>query len=347
MEPWSCPTSTEGGSGVVMLAHGEGGRLSRRLVRDHVLDKFRDPRLASLPDAAVLPLLVGAPVMTTDSFVVSPLEFPGGDIGKLAVFGTANDLAVAGARPRWLTVALVIEEGLPFELLDRLLLSLSRAADEAGMAVIAGDTKVVPRGTADRLFITTTGLGEQLSPVLAGPESLEAGDVLIATGPIGRHGMAVLAARESLVVDPQPTSDCASLWPAVESLYGASIVPRAMRDATRGGVAAVLHEWAAACGRTLLWDATSAPITSEVRGLSELLGIDPLHSANEGTMLVAVAPSQVDAALAALRRTPVARAAAVVGRVEARGLSPVLVRRTLGRPQPLDDPAGAPLPRIC
>ena len=347
MEAWTCPTSNETRSGVVMLAHGEGGRLSRRLVREHVLDKFRDPRLATLGDAAVLPPLNGAPVMTTDGFVVSPLEFPGGDIGKLAVFGTANDLAVSGARPRWLAVALVIEEGLSLELLDRMLVSLSRAAEETGMAVIAGDTKVVPRGAADRLFITTTGLGEQLSPAPAGPESLEAGDAVIATGPIGRHGMAVLAARETLVMDPQPTSDCASLWPAVESLYGAGIVPRAMRDATRGGAAAVLHEWAGASGRTMVWDATLAPITPEVRGLSELLGIDPLHSANEGTMLVAVRPTQVLATLAALRRTPVARDAAVVGCVEERGLSPVLVRRSLGRPHPLDDPAGAPLPRIC
>jgi len=344
---WSCPAPQDGASGVVTLAVGEGGRLSRKFLREHILDKFCDPCLGELGDAAVLPTLEGSPVLTTDSFVVSPLEFPGGNIGKLAAYGTANDLAVAGARPKWMSVALVLEEGLPLELLDRMLLSLRDAAVESGVVVVAGDTKVVPRGAADRLFITTTGLGERLSPAIVGPRSLVEDDVLIVTGPIGQHGFAVLAARSDLQVQPPPQSDCAALWPAVESLWKAGVTPRAMRDATRGGVAAVLHEWAIASGKTLSIESAGVPTTPAVSGLSELLGIDPLHVANEGTMLVAVPASLADATLAALRSTEVARHSVVIGRVEKRGFSPVTVRRALGRAQPLDDPAGAPLPRIC
>lgn len=347
MSEFSCPSPANDASNAVTLAHGEGGRLSRQLVRRRVLATLTSRHLAPLGDAAILPPLHGEPVMTTDGFVVSPLFFPGGDIGRLAVFGSTNDLAVSGARPRWLSLAMILEEGVAFETLDRVLASVGKAAAEVGVEVVTGDTKVVPRGAADRLFVTTTGLGERLAPSPIGPERLSIGDVLLVTGPIGRHGMAVLAARESLGIEPSPVSDCASLWPAVQAMWEQGVVPRAMRDATRGGVAAVLHEWAEACGHTLCLDESAIPITPDVRGLSELLGIDPLHVANEGTMLVAVASDQVDHALRVLRSIDVSRNAAVVGRVEPRVVTPVTVRRALGRPQPLDEPLGAPLPRIC
>ena len=341
-----CPIPDASG-GRVMLAHGEGGRLSRQLLRRRILPHFANRHLESLGDATVLPRLDGAPVFTTDGFVVSPLFFPGGDIGCLSVFGTTNDLAVAGAPPRWLSLGLILEEGLPDELLEAVLASIARATREVGVEVVTGDTKVVPRGAVDRLFITTAGLGEQLGWSLGGPRTMAAGDALIVSGPVGRHGFAVLAARENLGIDPLPTSDCGSLWPAVEALAAAGASVRCLRDATRGGVAAVLQEWAEASGLTMALDGSAIPVTAEVRGLSELLGIDPLHVANEGTMVAAVPATSIEVVLAVLRNVPITRGAVIAGRVEPRGFTPVTIRGALGRPRPLDEPLGAPLPRIC
>ncbi|HUE69697.1 MAG TPA: hydrogenase expression/formation protein HypE [Pirellulaceae bacterium] len=331
----------------VLLAHGEGGRLSRRLIRDRIAGRLANPFLSSLADAAILPPLAGRPVFTTDSFVVTPLFFPGGDIGTLAVYGTVNDLAVSGARPMWLSLSLILEEGLPLATLDRVLSSIAAASQRCGVAIVTGDTKVVPRGTADQLFINTTGVGELLEPAPAGPQTLEPGDVLLASGPIGRHGVAVLAAREALGFDPPPVSDCAPLWDAVHALRTGGIRCRALRDATRGGVAAVLHEWATANPVTLEIDESRLPITDDVRGVCELLGLDPLLVACEGTMVAAVPADYAEAALSALRQVPESAAAAIIGRVTAPRSTRVVVRRLLGRLQPLDEPAGAPLPRIC
>jgi hydrogenase expression/formation protein HypE len=343
----SCPVPIPPHDGRITLAHGDGGRLSRQLLRDLILPALGNEHLAALDDAARLPRIEGRLAFTTDSFVVSPLFFPGGDIGSLAVFGTVNDLAVNGARPRWLTLSLILEEGLPRAVLRCVLQSVARAARQAEVQVVAGDTKVVPRGAADGLFINTAGIGELIEPFPPGPAHLQVGDELIVSGPIGRHGIAVLAAREDLAVDP-PKSDAAPLLPAVESLrraLGGRV--RAMRDATRGGVAAVLHEWSAACGHTLSVLEPSIPVPPEVRGACELLGLDPLHVANEGTMLVAVEAGAGEAALSALKAVPGAAGAALIGHVRPRGVAAVTVRRALGREQPLDDPLGAPLPRIC
>ncbi|HND56401.1 MAG TPA: hydrogenase expression/formation protein HypE, partial [Pirellulaceae bacterium] len=239
----------------MLLAHGEGGRLMRQWIERQVLPRFAGAGpLSQLGDAAVLPPLNGRPVLTTDSYVVSPLFFPGGDIGRLAVFGTANDLAVSGARPHWLSLSLILEEGLPLELLGRVLDSVRAAAEEAEVEIVTGDTKVVPRGAADRLFVNTSGLGELQVGAPSGPATLEPGDKLIVSGPIARHGVAVLAAREQLLIEPMPTSDCGLLWPAVRELLAAHVPVRALRDATRGGVAAVLHEWSRASGNTLAVD---------------------------------------------------------------------------------------------
>lgn len=345
--PIYCPVPSIGTGHTVTLAHGEGGYLSRRLIQERIARALASPLLDTERDAAILPASHGPLAMTTDSFVVSPLIFPGGDIGSLAVFGTANDLAVSGAKPHWLSLSLILEEGLDFAVLDRILASISAAATLADVSIVTGDTKVVPRGAADRLFINTCGVGELLEHVPPGAAQLQRGDQLIVSGPIARHGIAVLEAREGFGFDPPPTSDCAPLWPLVAALDAAGVRPRALRDATRGGVAAVLHEWSAASGQTLIVAESAVPVLPETRAACELLGLDPLHIANEGTLVAAVAPHEVEHALAILQGMPTARHARVIGEVHLFTGVTVAVRRALGRLQPLDEPLGAPLPRIC
>lgn len=345
---FSCSIPSVGTSDRITLAHGEGGRLTRQLIQQRILPRLRSASAVNdLADAARLPHSHADLAFSTDSFVVSPLIFPGGDIGTLAVYGTANDLAVAGARPLWLSLSLILEEGLPMATLDRVLESVANAADRIGLKVVAGDTKVVPRGAADGLFITTAGIGELITPVPPGPAGLRPTDELIISGPIARHGIAVLAARDQLSLEPSPESDCGPLWPAVEALRRSGVTPRAMRDATRGGVTAVLHEWAQASGMTLVIDENRVPVASDIRGACELLGLDPLHVANEGTMVLAVPREQVAAAVAALQAVQQTAEATAMGIVKARTMFPVTIRRSLGREQPLDEPLGAPLPRIC
>ncbi|MCA9102582.1 MAG: hydrogenase expression/formation protein HypE [Planctomycetales bacterium] len=331
----------------ITLAHGEGRRAMRTLIGKRIAPLLGAADSCALGDAAVLPVIDRPVVMTTDSFVVSPLFFPGGDIGTLAVNGTVNDLAVAGSLPRWISLALIIEEGLPWETLARVLESVGRAARAAGVEVVTGDTKVVPRGAADQLFINTTGVGELIGDAPHGPASLRPGDELVGSGRIGQHGVAVMAVREELGLEPPPVSDCAPLVEAVAALRRAAMPVRAMRDATRGGVATVLHEWAGESGLTLWVDEPRVPISPVVRGTCELLGIEAIHMANEGTMLVAVEAGYGDAAAEALRRVPVSSRASVIGGVVARNSEPVLVRRATGREFPLDEPTGAVLPRIC
>jgi hydrogenase expression/formation protein HypE len=341
-----CALPAESEPGSIALAHGEGGRLLRDLLRDEIVPLLRNEFLAAQGDAAVLPPLAGRPVFTTDSFVVSPRFFPGGDLGALVVHGTVNDLAVAGARPRWLSLSLILEEGFPLAELRRLIRSAADAAHITGVSIVTGDTKVVPRGAVDGLFINTAGVGELVFP-MPGPSGLSIGDELLVSGPVGRHGMAVLAARESLEFDPPIESDSAPLFPAIDALRQAGIPVKAVRDATRGGVAAVLHEWAEACGLTLAVESAKLPVTDGVRGACELLGLDPLHVACEGTMVIAVPKGTADAAMAVLRSIPVSAYAAQIGDVLARQLAPVVVSRALRRLVPLDEPVGAALPRIC
>lgn len=332
---------------VVTLAHGEGGRLTRRLIREHIISYLGNPQLELMGDAASLPPMTGRPVMTTDSYVVSPLFFPGGDIGKLAVFGTVNDLVVSGAVPRWIALSLIIEEGFPLALLDRVLQSIASSAGMAKVQIVTGDTKVVPHGAVDGIYITTTGLGELVEPFPSGPLTIQAGDAILTTGPIGQHGVAILSARENLGFDPMPVSDCGSLWTAADSLRHAGCPIRAMRDATRGGVAAVLHEWADSCQSTMIVDENEVPISSEVRGACELLGLDPLHLANEGTMLVVVPQQNADQAVEVLKNQGKCVQAAMIGEVTALRSTPVIVRRGRFAEIPLEEPQGAPFPRIC
>lgn len=344
----NCPVSLRDHTECVTLAHGEGGRLSRKLIQERILKILQPVSSQSLDDAARLPHSGQPLALTTDSFVVTPLFFPGGDIGSLAVYGTVNDLAVSGARPRWLTLSLMIEEGLPLAVLERILESVARAAGETAVQIVAGDTKVVPRGAVDGLFINTAGVGELLEPVPAGPAQLQRGDELIVSGPLGQHGMAVMAVREELGIEPLPLSDSGSLFPAVDHLrHALGTRIRCLRDATRGGVAAVLHEWAEASGKTLSIEERTLPVTPEVRGISELLGLDPLHIANEGTMLLAVEQGAAAEAVAQLQTIPGMEQSSRIGVVRERGVAPVTVQRTLGAEQPLADPLGSPLPRIC
>jgi hydrogenase expression/formation protein HypE len=331
----------------VMLAHGEGGRLMRQLIHGRIMPAVDNQFLRMAGDAAVLPPLRGSIAMTTDSFVVSPLFFPGGDIGSLAVYGTVNDLAVAGAHPKWISLALILEEGLEMAVLERVVASVSSAAKRVGVLVVAGDTKVVPRGAADQLFINTTGIGEVMAPAPVGAHALEVGDELIVTGPLGRHGIAVMVAREQLDFDPSPTSDSAPLVAAVTELRRAGIPLRALRDATRGGLGAVLHEWAEASGLTLAMEDRLLPVTQEVRGVCELLGLDPIHVANEGAMVAAVQRGEADRALAVLHSVEETANAVRIGRVEPRSIAAVVIERGPNQRIPLDEPIGAPLPRIC
>jgi hydrogenase expression/formation protein HypE len=319
----------------------------RQLIRGRFVPKLDNEVLRISGDAAVLPACHSPVAFTTDSFVVAPLFFPGGDIGSLAVFGTCNDLVVAGARPRWISLSLIIEEGLEFAVLDRVLDSIATAARRVGVSVVTGDTKVVPRGAADKLFINTAGLGEFIMPPPPGPSALAVGDELIVTGPIGQHGIAVLAAREQLGFDPPPSSDMAPLADAVATLHRRGIRFKALRDATRGGLAAVLHEWASDSAKTLIIDEEALPVTDEVRGVCELLGLDPIHVANEGTMLIATPSGDAERCLAALRHIKETTSAVRIGRVAPREIAAVVIERLTGQWMPLDEPIGAPLPRIC
>lgn len=331
---------------MISLSHGEGGRAMRSLIRDRIAARFSDVQLHS--DAACLGEFSGELAMTTDSFVVSPLFFPGGDIGSLAVHGTVNDLAMAGAKPMFLTLSLILEEGLPLETLDRIIDSVATAAKDCDVRIVAGDTKVVPRGAADGIFINTTGVGVCQTSHRMSAASIHPGDVLIVSGPIARHGLAVLSARESIAFDPPPTSDSAPLHRvAAELIQSLGLDLRTMRDATRGGVAAVLHEWAEESNLAMRIEERRVPLLPESQGVCELLGLDPLFVANEGTFVACVATDRTRDALEVLKRHAVVGEPAIIGEVRERQMSPVLVSRGLGSDQPLDEPLHAMLPRIC
>jgi hydrogenase expression/formation protein HypE len=340
----ACPSETAA-KNVVLLAHGEGGRLMRKLLRERIIPILG---VSSNEDAAHLSTGTSELAITTDSFVVTPLFFPGGDIGSVAVYGSVNDLAVAGAEPLGITLGLIIEEGLPFAVLDRILQSVANAARACGVIVLAGDTKVVPRGAADKIFINTTGVGRFRTPRRLSCESIQVGDALLVSGPIGNHGVAVLAARENLSLTPEPRSDSAPLHLACAALHDALGTDlRAMRDATRGGVSAVLHEWSEVSAKTMMIDESKIPVSAVTRGVCELLGLDPLYVANEGTFVAVVAPASIDLALNVLHSQGVSELACHIGHVLIRQSSPVVIERMLGRLQTVDEPSGSPLPRIC
>lgn len=344
---FQCPVPLADDEERITLAHGEGGRLSRRLIHEHILSRFGNSTLRQLGDSARLIVPSESLAFTTDGYTVSPIFFPGGDIGRLAVFGTVNDLAVSGAVPRWLSLGMIIEEGLPLSLLDQVLDSIRSAADTAQVEVVTGDTKVVPRGTADGLYLTTAGIGTLTPSAPDGPQALQPGDELIVSGPIGCHGAAILCAREQFDFDPPPQSDCAPLSGPIQALIAAGLTPRALRDATRGGVAAVLHEWSEMSQTSCTLVEDQIPVSAPVQAVCELLGLDPLHLANEGTFVLATPSLLVEPTLSQLRQFDITHAATVIGRIGPKRRVAVSILRVSGREVPVDEPTGAPLPRIC
>jgi hydrogenase expression/formation protein HypE len=333
-------------AGRISLEHGSGGALSRELTEELIYPLFEGPDYPELSDASEL-RLDGRSFVTTDTYVVDPPVFPGGDIGSLAVFGTCNDLAVCGARPLFLTVGLVLEEGLPIELLRRVLESLRNAAALAGVRVVTGDTKVVPAGKGGGIYINTAGIGRALGDVRLSPRRMAPGDRLLVSAPVGSHGMAILAARERLAVAGGLRSDCAFLYPLCSSLFGLGEELRFMRDATRGGIAAVLNEAAQGGELGIEVRERDVPVTGAVAAAADLLGLNPLEVANEGVLLAVVSPDTAGAALELLRTQELGRAAAEIGTVTTEHPGRVILETAVGGRRVLDMPRGLLLPRIC
>lgn len=332
----------------VQLGHGSGGKMSAALIRDRFLPHFRNDVLAQLGDAATLELPHGRIAVSTDTFVVSPLEFPGGNIGALAVHGTVNDLAMMGAEPRYLTAGFVLEEGLMFDVLDRVVATMARAAAEAGVLLVTGDTKVVERGRADGMYVNTTGIGIMDDVVRPGPHLARPGDAVLVSGQLGRHGMAVMAFREGLAFESTITSDTASLAPLVRLLkdaVGADL--RVLRDPTRGGAASALNEIAQASKVGIALDEGRLPVPTDVAAACEMLGLDPLYVANEGVLVAFVPGPLAERALAALRSHPLGAHAARIGDVVERHPGMVVLRTGIGGTRVVDMLPGDQLPRIC
>ena len=344
----SCPAPFTGYDRV-LLGHGSGGRLSHDLITRLFLPALGNDVLNRLEDQATcdLPGLNNARLaMTTDSFVVRPIFFPGGDIGRLAVHGTINDLAVGGARPLFLTAAFILEEGLALEDLRRIVLSMKTAADEAGVMVVAGDTKVVDRGKGDQIFITTTGVGLVPTGRHLSVSSARPGDAILVSGTIGDHGMAIMSVREGLEFETALESDTAALNGLVEAMLTVDGI-RAMRDPTRGGVSSALNEIAAASEVGIELVESAIPLRDSVRGACEILGLDPLYVANEGKLLAIVAPEHGDELLAAMRQHPLGKDAAIVGRVTTGHPRTLVMRSIAGGNRVVPVLAGEQLPRIC
>jgi hydrogenase expression/formation protein HypE len=331
----------------ILLAHGGGGRLMHRLLEEIFLPAFDNPALAARHDGAQLNLGGEQLAFTTDAYVVRPLFFPGGDIGTLAINGTLNDLAMCGARPVALSAAFILEEGLPVDTLRRVVQSMRQAAAAAGVPLVTGDTKVVDRGRADGLYITTTGLGRIPAGVRIGPDRIQPGDHLLINGDVGRHGVAIMAVREGLGFETSITSDCAPLVNPVFRLIENGVHVRCLRDLTRGGLASALVELAETTGLDLLVDESAVPVSEEVQGACEILGLDPLHVANEGRFLAVVAPGDSDRALELLREAAPDLPAARIGEVRGPGQGRVTLRSRIGAPRILDMFSGEQLPRIC
>jgi hydrogenase expression/formation protein HypE len=332
----------------IVLAHGGGGQLSDELLDDLIRPRLANEYLGTVDDSAVLPVRGGEVVFTTDSYVVHPLEFPGGNIGRLAVSGTVNDLAVCGARPEFISLGLILEEGLEMSVLTRVLDAVAATAEEAGVRIVTGDTKVVARGQADGLYVNTAGIGARFEGVEVGVERVRAGDVLLVSGDIADHGLAVMLQRESAsVIRSELESDVAPLAGLVEAIVGAVPDVVFMRDPTRGGLAGVASDLARTTGLRLTLDETAIPIRQETLYAAEMLGLDPLDVANEGKVCVVVRSVDADAALAAMRSHPRGRRAAIIGRVEEStdGLCEILT--DVGGRRIIQKPYGEELPRIC
>ena len=342
----SCPAPLPA-KDTVLLGHGSGGKLSADLINDIFLPALRNPVLACLDDQAIVNVNGQRLAITTDSFVVRPLFFPGGDIGSLAVYGTVNDLAMGGATPLFLSAAFIIEEGFSMDELRRVVNSMQQAAAAAGVQVVTGDTKVVERGKGDGVFINTTGIGLVPDGVDLSANRARPDDKVLLSGFIGEHGIAILAQREGLEFETQIQSDSAALHTLVADMLGVTREIRCMRDPTRGGVSSTLNEIARQSRVGIELEERTIPLREEVRGACELMGLDPLNVANEGKLIAIVAPAAAQATLQAMRRHPLGSKAQVIGTVKDANPGLVTMRTPLGTSRILDMPAGDQLPRIC
>jgi hydrogenase expression/formation protein HypE len=344
---WSCPLPLVGYPSIVM-GHGGGGKLGNELVEHLFLPAFRNPALENLGDAAVLDLPAGKLAMSTDSFVVQPLFFPGGSIGELAVNGTVNDLAVSGAEPSFLSASFILEEGFPLAQLAAIVEAMAKAAATAGVQIVTGDTKVVERGHGDGCYINTAGIGALRPGISVGPHRAKAGDAILVSGTIGDHGMAIMSVREGLEFESQITSDCAALNGMIaDVLAAAGTSIHAMRDPTRGGLASTLNEIALASGVGIEIDEAAMPVRTQVQSACELLGLDPVYVANEGKAVFFVAPEAADQVLAVLRAHPLGREAARIGQVTAQHPRMLVARTAMGANRVIPIQIGEQLPRIC
>jgi hydrogenase expression/formation protein HypE len=330
----------------VELAHGSGGRATSRLVRQLFLRHLPSPALHELHDGAVVPL-AGPLAISTDAFVVDPLFFPGGDIGKLSVCGTVNDVAMCGARPASLAAAFVLEEGLTLDELERIVTSMAQTCAAAGVSIVTGDTKVVPRGKGDRVFVTTTGVGQVLPGVSVGPRRILPGDRILVSGPVGDHGTTILALRAGIELGPELRSDCAPVAAEVMLLLERIPQVHAVRDPTRGGLAAVLNEFAEQSGTGFAIDETRVPVSPATRAAADILGLDPLQMACEGRFVAVLPAERAEEALALLRAVPTCAEAALIGTVVDAHPGKVVAKTAIGGERLLDIFEGEPLPRIC
>lgn len=331
----------------ILLAHGNGGKYSQKLVKELFQRYLGNEYLDQMNDAAVFAAPGDDLAFTTDSFVVSPLVFPGGDIGKLAVCGTVNDLAVSGARPLYLSAGFIIEEGFAMETLEKIVASMAETAREAGVQIITGDTKVVPRGHVDGLFINTSGIGAMLPGIYVGGSCARAGDLVVINGTIGDHGMTIMATRSDLDIIADMKSDCAPLNNLILELLQAVPEIRVLRDPTRGGVATTLTEIAQQSKVGIALEETALPVKASVRATCDLLGLDPLYLANEGKFLAVIPPESIDRALSVLRKHPLGREAAVLGEVAGTPPGKVYMKTAIGGKRMVDMLVADQLPRIC
>jgi hydrogenase expression/formation protein HypE len=344
----SCPLPKVADDRIV-LAHGGGGRLTHQLIEKIFLPAFGNPALEQRHDGAVLFVNGSRLAFTTDSFVVQPLIFPGGNIGDLAIHGTVNDLAMCGARPLYLSAGFILEEGLSMETLRTVVTSMREAAAQAKVQLVTGDTKVVDKGKGDDLFVNTSGIGliEANVKTAIGPASVQVGDSVIVSGDLGRHGIAILSVRQGLEFESPILSDTANVWPAVEALLNAGIDVHCLRDLTRGGLATTLNEIASARGVCIKLEETLMPVEETVEGACEILGLDPLYVANEGRFAAFVPSAQTEAALEALKSVPVSQSAVAVGKVEESPSRLVVLQSRIGGNRVVDMLSGEQLPRIC
>jgi len=331
----------------IQMAHGGGGRMMRDLLEAVMLPAFRNDTLESRHDSALLPDPGSRLAFTTDTYVVRPRFFPGGDIGELAVYGTVNDLAMAGATPRFLSVGMILEEGYPIEELRRVVASMRRAADRCGVAIVTGDTKVVDKGKGDGIYINTAGIGSVPGDLVVGPGQVRPGDAVILSGDVGRHGVAVMSVREGIAFQTPVESDCAPLHGLVRGLLDGGVTPHCLRDATRGGLAAVLNEIATDGKVGVEVVEAAVPVVPGVEGACEMLGLDPLYVACEGCLVAFVAGPDADRAVELLRAREGGEGAVRIGTVVEDGRGTVILRTRLGTRRILDLLSGEQLPRIC